>query len=666
MLIKRIKARNYKTYLDLDLDLTVDKERPIILIGGINGGGKTTFFEAIYGALYGLEIKDARHFHELLNVGAMGTEEPKILLELQFSGLVLNHDQQYILTRTYILNASGIPVESVKLNLDGDIFQYGTATPASQRATQKEQVDKILKANLPQELSKYFLFDAMMSGHLLEKDQLSRVIRENIENVMGFSKYISLANISESIFQNMTAQRIQRDEEKKEYVELTKQKKQLTSELKTKETSLQDALDYSVKNRELYESIKKGIDEEKTIKSKIDSLQKQVEVIYSKEKMFLDEAEKFTKNFENHISLPKVAESLRSKITLILREVNEKKINSEGNLSFPQIEKITAVVIRFLKENGIDFSGLSDENVINFAVKELLNTDKEYKYDYLEHSEIKAFENLINENYVNPFPDINTKKADLDISIDQIPKLNGHIEELKAQITGKDYTLLQSYEANEEKIKNIQAEIKTHYSEIQKLEEKIQRFDIQTSEEPDPKYEMVKKLKPFFEEVANKLLQTKKQQIEIEMKEDLNTNLSAYKDVIDRVELSDNLNDLTFKLFHVSGNEISLNQLNTASKQIVVQVLLKSLREFGDYDPPVMIDTVMGVLDAETRDTIIENYFPALSHQTILLSSDTEIRDNQDFEKIESFVSKAFTLNRDKKRQNTTVVDGYFNRKLSI
>lgn len=43
MLIQRIKISNYKTYLSLDLDLTVDDDRPIILIGGANGGGKTTF-----------------------------------------------------------------------------------------------------------------------------------------------------------------------------------------------------------------------------------------------------------------------------------------------------------------------------------------------------------------------------------------------------------------------------------------------------------------------------------------------------------------------------------------------------------------------------------------------------------------------------------------------
>ena len=71
MLIQKIKISNFKTYLSLDLDLTVDDDRPIILIGGSNGGGKTTLFEAISGALYGLKIESKEHFMELLNQGAI-------------------------------------------------------------------------------------------------------------------------------------------------------------------------------------------------------------------------------------------------------------------------------------------------------------------------------------------------------------------------------------------------------------------------------------------------------------------------------------------------------------------------------------------------------------------------------------------------------------------
>lgn len=71
MLIQRIKISNYKTYLSLDLDLTVDDDRPIILIGGANGGGKTTLFEAISGALYGLKIGKQRAFHGIAQSGSL-------------------------------------------------------------------------------------------------------------------------------------------------------------------------------------------------------------------------------------------------------------------------------------------------------------------------------------------------------------------------------------------------------------------------------------------------------------------------------------------------------------------------------------------------------------------------------------------------------------------
>ena len=145
------------------------------------------------------------------------------------------------------------------------------------------------------------------------------------------------------------------------------------------------------------------------------------------------------------------------------------------------------------------------------------------------------------------------------------------------------------------------------------------------------------------------------------MLEDLNSTLVVYENQIGRVELSENLADLTFKIYHKAGNEIYLEELNAASKQIIVQVLLKALHQFGDYNPPVMIDTVMGYLDEDSRASLLENYFPKLSHQTILLSTDSEVRTDKDLMKIEEFISKKYTLIRDKELQLTTVSEGYFN-----
>lgn len=665
MLIKRIKARNFKTYLNLDLDMSVNQDCPIILIGGVNGGGKTTLFEAIYGALYGLQIHASRQFKELLNAGALGNEDEKIELELHFSGKVLNEEQQYILTRTYMLNPSGNPVESVRLNMNGTIFLFGTATPPAQRAEQEAQVNKIIKANLPQELSRYFLFDAMEAGNLLKEDQLNRVIKENIENVMGFNKYMQLAKSSESLYQAYTAQRLQVANEKREYLELLEQKKKKEEELKGLEADLQDALQYSVTNKVLYDNLKSGLNQESTIKSKIEQTRNQIDAIHNKEEIFRNDLDSFVKDIEVNVCIPKLLEAIKSEIGLILKVKSEKQQQSNSNVSPDQVEAISRAVLQYLLQNKLVTNEVSLIEVVDHVIAEISNPNLPDAYDFLDFSELKVLEDLLSLKTVNTFPVLNQQQIELNLALGQIPGLEIQIEQMKAQITGRDYSLLKAYEDNEANIKKYEVQIADLKAEIGKISKKLHQYDIQISQEPDPKYDTLGKLKGFFEDVANKLLKTKKQQIELRMKHDLNINLTAYQEVIDRVELSENLANLTFKIFHKSGNEVYLNQLNTASKQIVVQVLLKSLHEFGDYDPPVMIDTVMGVLDETSRATVLENYFPELSHQTILLSSDSEIRPGSDFEKIEPFISKTYTLLRDREKQLTEIIPGYFGKTIN-
>lgn len=665
MLINRIKARNFKTYLNLDLDISTEPDRPIILIGGKNGGGKTTLFEAIYGALYGLHLKSAAHFRELLNAGALGKEDEKILLELIFTGKVLNEDQKYVLTRTYILNPAGLPVENVRLNMNGAIFSYGTATPAAQRALQEAEVNKIIKANLPQELSHYFLFDAMEAGKLLKEDQLNKVIKENIENVMGFNKFMQLASASENLFQQYTAQRIQVEKEKEEYLQLLSEKKQLDAQLLQLEQQLQDAFQYSVANQELYDNLKSGMSQETTIKNKIEQTKTQIAATYEKESLFRAEAENLVKNLELDICIPKLVEAIKSEVNLILKARKELEQKQNIQILPEQIEAISYTVLEYLRQRKIPVNDITTSELVDYVMSVAMSSAENNTWDFLDHSEVRALEDLLNAKSNNPFPTLNQQRIEMNLSIGQIATLKIQMEQMKSQITGRDYSLLKAFEENENNIKTLQQQITELKTAIGKIEKRLQQFDIQTNQEPDPKYDTLAKLKGFFEDTVDLLLRTKKQQIELNMKNDLNMNMEAYRDVVGRVELSEQLSRLTFKIFHKAGNEIYLNQLNTASKQIVVQVLLKSLHEFGDYDPPVMIDTVMGVLDETSRSTLLENYFPELSHQSILFSSDSEIRPGTDFQKLEPFVSKSYTLVRDVELQHTNIAEGYFGKTLN-
>ena len=661
MLIKNIKVKNYKTYRELDLDLSVEPERPIILVGGKNGGGKTTLFEAIYGALYGLEKMDQKRFRQLLNMGMEQGPKPEIMLQLTFTGRVLGREQQYILTRAYQVLQNGTVGESVRLNMNGNVFVYGPATPAAERAKMREQVSKIIKANLPQELSRYFLFDAMEAGNLLKEDQLNHVIKENIENVMGFNKYIQLSRVSEHLQQEYAERRLKQETEQKQYRELvddTEEKKRKLDQLKQEH---EKCLLYSANNSQMYNTLKNGKQEEETLRNKIRVTQQKINETEDRSRQYLKDLEMLVESMEVNIFLPYLLKLRQAEISMVLKTKSELDQQQKQLVSEPLVRDLTHQIVLSLVEECPMLMNVDEETIVaSIMTQQNLQGQKEDIYAFLDNEEVDALRSLVDRKSFNSLPQQLLTQAQINLEIDNLPALRSDIEVMKQQISGNDYALLKAYEDNETEIKRLADEIKALEEEIRKQQRKINQYDIQIQQEPDPKYDTLVKMKPLFDDVADTLLKLKKEQIERKMKEYLNENLAAYRGVIGRVELSERLQDLTFKIYHKAGNEIALSTLNAGAKQVVIQVLLKVLHELGDYDPPVMIDTVMGVLDKESRETIMEHYFPTLAEQTILLSTDTEIRTGEDYDRLEPFLARTYTLERNREEQCTTVEDGYF------
>ena len=660
MIIKRVHISNYKTYLSLDLDLSVDDERPIILIGGMNGGGKTTLFEAICGALYGLKIRTKEEFEELLNNGAINSVKPEIQLEVTFVGRVLGQEQKYVLRRTYILNPNQKPVESVYLNMQGNTFVYGTATPAAERARCEQQVNKIIKANLPQELSKYFLFDAMQSSELLKKNVFAQIIKDNIENVMGFKKYLQLKRASEKIQQEWAQQRLEAEKEAEEYNSLCRRKTELEDNLKAIEEKQDQLYKFITASQEDYEKAKTGAENSATIQRKINELIDKLEGLAKKAHNYVDDIKVFVEDIEVGVFLPKLATNISNEIENILRLKEELKKTNDATVPVSTLKEITNNIINYLQGLSLCSQNVDKDNIVEHLTA-LQNANKTVdKYDFLDEDEISALQNFLNSPTTNSFIPLDRIKNELEVQIASIPNWEMQKSSLQASLVGGNDMLIKKFEEAKKELESAKAEEDRTRTEISKLEKTIHRFDVQIQQEPDIKYDTLVKLKTFFDEVANGLLKKKKAQIETEMQQQLNNLLISYKGCIAKVELSESVEHFDIKLYHKAGNLISLNQLNAASKQIFIQVLLKVLRSLGDYNPPVMIDTVMGVLDNESRDALMEEYFPQLAEQTILLCTTSEIRKDSDYLKLEPFISKTYTLKRDIELQSTSVEDGYF------
>lgn len=660
MIIKRIKTKNYKTYLSLDLDLSVKPDQPIILIGGMNGGGKTTLFEAICGALYGLKIKNKAHFQELLNNGAIGKVEPTIVLELTFEGMVLGRMQEYLLRRTYKLNPADKPVENVLLNMDGTPFSYGTATPPQQRAINEQQVNKIIKANLPQELSKYFLFDAMQSSELLKENVFAQIIKDNIQNVMGFNKYLQMKNAAEHQQQEWAARRLEAQKEAEEYNGLCEQRNQLV-ELQEENAKLQDdKYKYLTSIQTEYDAAKEGAKESAETERKIQELEASVKDTQELSKRYNTQLKHVVETLEINVFFPKLAQGITNEVNDIIRQKEALKQERKGVLSVEQMREVTTKILGYLKSKYLCPESVEDDDVVAYLKSQQESLHRKDNYAFMDESELEALKNLLNANAVNEFITLNDSRHDLEKRLENYDNQLRQISLLRRSMVNGNTEIIKAYEEASRELESLKKEADNRKVSIKKLEQKIHQFDVQIQQEPDVKYDMLVKLKPFFEDVADTLLRRKKEKIEEDMKEQLNKLLISYKGCIAKVELSDRMENFTIRLYHKAGNEISLNQLNAASKQIFIQVLLKVLRNLGDYNPPVMIDTVMGVLDEESRDVLMEEYFPGLAEQTILLCTTSEIRKDKDYLKLEPFLSRSYTLVRDVERQSTHIEEGYF------
>ena len=664
MQINHIHVENYKTYLTLDLDVSVkDEERPIILIGGMNGSGKTTLFDAIYGALYGLEIRDERHFRELFNSGVTDIIGKRIVLEIDFEGMIGSKTAQYKLTRTYqIVNAKA--VENVTLHIGGTTYTYGTRTAQKDRTINEEAVKKIIKANLPKELSNYFLFDAMKTSELVKDEQINQLIRDNIKSVMGFNKYSLLVDVASRMLDEMKAGRLENENLKREFQELQERKRNIEGELSSLRNSYDEALGYANNNREQYNMLKEGRNKNDVTKDQISRTEARINEIRKSELTFRQNADELTKQLETDIFVQKLAGSIKNEVEQILNHKMSLEESKKNILSEKQIENIASRVVAIIQKRYVTSQTIDLPSIVSAVMYEQEADEINDRFDYLNNADVEALKSIVHSTMLNPYNSFEQTRDRTEEELKDLPKLQRQLLSYRESLAGDDFSMISLYEENERNMTSLKEQIRDKEAEIKRVEKEIGGYDFDIPNVPDPKFELMKQLPDFFRKLQHKLLMNRKRDIENMMKEQLNINLVSYSGTIERVELSDSDDNISFKMYHKQGNEIPLNQLNAGAKQTVMQVLLKVLYELGDYEPPVMIDTVMGVLDKESRATIIENYFPNLARQTILLSTDSEIRTEDDYKRLEVYISKVYTVHRDKEHQCTTVSDDYFGETL--
>lgn len=118
------------------------------------------------------------------------------------------------------------------------------------------------------------------------------------------------------------------------------------------------------------------------------------------------------------------------------------------------------------------------------------------------------------------------------------------------------------------------------------------------------------------------------------------------------------------------GTLVSWETANTSAGQRQVRILafIEALRQLAKFVPPLVVDTPLGRLDKEVRESVLERLYLS-SHQSIILATNAEVDPKSDlFEQIEPKLARVYTLNpegdQDSNSYQVKVSHDYFKRVL--
>ena len=140
-------------------------------------------------------------------------------------------------------------------------------------------------------------------------------------------------------------------------------------------------------------------------------------------------------------------------------------------------------------------------------------TNRQDPFDYLDNAEIAALKSLVNRGANNQFVALYRQRQDLEVLLATIEELRTERNNLEQTRAGGNEFIISNYEESQRKLDKAKIAEGQLKQEIQKLDNRIHRYDVQIQQEPDLKYDTLVKLKPFFEKVADSLLKRKRRRL---------------------------------------------------------------------------------------------------------------------------------------------------------
>ena len=660
MIFLELVLQNFGPYLGRQVinlrPETDNNPRPIILFGGMNGGGKTTLMDAIRLSLYGSRAQCSTRGN------------------LSYSDFL-----------TQSVNRNTPPTEKARIELAFEVIQYDKPTtlrivrywekePKDGKDTlgiliDEEWPDKALANTwdefienlLPLGISNLFLFDGEQVKELAELETPPPTVVGAIQSLLGLElserlstdldilvsrKRKEIANAKELATLEEIEQKFKQQKEERDNV---------NQELSALEAKLKDA------------ERKQRLASEKFIYEggKIASERSQLEI---KQRELTTQADNARQ------TMRELAESALP-LVLISPLLEQAKLQAEQE-SRQQQAKMAWSVLKERDNRLLDYiNQLSlipkhfEEiqtfiNKENQAIKQELE-GKEDPWLFADEEALIQLETLLKH-------DLSYHKFKAEKKQEKLKEIEIDIDFLDRQVANAASP--EAYQTLEDAVRKTQNEVakvkaahetlKHRYDELDR-EQKKTKGELEDYTEDNIKLRnnqhiiaSVAKVKATLKLFKEKLTLKKLNKLEIEVTECF-LYLLHKSDLVHRVAID--THTFSLSLYDLSGQLVPKHRLSAGEKQLLAIAFLWGLARVSGRYLPIAIDTPLGRLDSSHRTNLVERYFPTASHQVILLSTDTEVG-KVEVERLRELeaIAHQYLLKYDSNQRQTITEPGYF------
>lgn len=598
------------------IDLETTENKPMLLVEGMNGCGKTTFLLSLQIALFGKKLfaKSEKKVYESLIKDLSRKDvltNPRLCAEFAFNDASGHHI--YRIARTWDLQKTFR--EHVVIWKDG----HPTAMTV-------EEWDELVDSYLPAELADMFFFDGEKIEQMANPNRLPAILKKATEAFLGIHEIDTLFNDTVA-FERRAIARLKADDsdtdtDLDEFHQLQEEVKDLESRIEI------ENLNIASKQND-YDLAQKQFD---TFKAEAD---------------------------RKGLAMYEQSVSLRSKFEAISQELNQAKaklVEAVANQYLP-FSRLTNLLknLYVQHENEANASNAvatqkalqaHDERLMA-ALLEALPLSS-YVIEDVFKKEQKSYEHGMNiQNILVPMMANETLQEKITQAVHARDEAKAAVEQLEDKLTiiqkaidsippeEQVQMILQEENQMQTMVMNSKLELEFTKEKIEQLEGKLVRVKQHMNVVEDrlrSSYKGNAKIKAALEasKRVRSVLTIYKDRLLAHKANWLSQSITSHykrlmrkQALIDAVKIDPNTYDVTVKLR--SGDALPMPRLSAGERQLLATAVLSALIGERSCSFPVVVDTPLARLDKSHRSSMVNNFYSTVSHQVMVLSTDEEI-----------------------------------------